>query len=453
MAGTAENEILRQPARLIPTFYCQSSQLIHNWLFAITPRIFFPIMNSDIISSRSHTVACWLVFAVVIGLVTAPPLANLAELLLVIVMLSSSELRRRLWQTWQQPLVKWLLAFYAMILIGLLYSIAPSGTAGSMASGWRKLLLLPLALALFDDGRWKFRFLSAFTAAMAICAIASFIVLVLHIDVPIAAMEPGILLRNHATQGMVFAVAAFGAALMALEVTWRKYRPLFIAETILLIANVILVSTGRSGYLVLLICTLTGLIGWIFNKHRPGFKELALAGLAAILVVGALFVAPSSRERIALAIREVQQYNQATEVTSMGIRVIFWKNTIELIGERPLLGYGTGAFGEAYGHKVAGRTGVAGTPAGDPHNQYMKIAAEHGLIGLGIFACFLITALRGRVPGPWRIMNIGVLLGWCASSLANSHFSTFAEGSFIYAWIGIMLSGMNDTAEAENKAG
>lgn len=396
-------------------------------------------MNSELIYNRSHTVACWLVVLAVVGMFISPPIANLAELLVLLLILSSSDLRQKLWQTGKQPVVRWLLLFYVIIIAGLFYSIAAPGVATSMATGWRKLLLLPLALALFDDSRWKYRFLIAFTAVMAIFAIVSFVLLLLHIDIYAV---PGVFLRNHSTQSMVFAVGAFSAAILAIENKWKKFRPLFIIEALLMLSNVILVASGRSGYLVLLICTAVGILGWMLNKRRLGLKELALSGLLVLMVVGGLFLAPSSRDRIAQAVREVQQYDQATEVTSMGIRIIFWKNTVEMIAARPLLGYGTGAFGEAYGQKVAGRTGVAGTPAADPHNQYMKIAGEHGLLGLGVFLCFLVSALRSRVEWPWKILSTGVVLAWCATGLANSHFSTFTEGSFVFTWMGIMLGGM-----------
>ena len=32
------------------------------------------------------------------------------------------------------------------------------------------------------------------------------------------------------------------------------------------------------------------------------------------------------------------------------------------------------------------------------------------------------------------------LIGWCATSLANSHFSTFVEGRLLFFWLGAMLA-------------
>jgi O-antigen ligase len=84
---------------------------------------------------------------------------------------------------------------------------------------------------------------------------------------------------------------------------------------------------------------------------------------------------------------------------------------------------------------------MEGMPSHDPHNQFLKIAAEHGLLGLLIFLALLVSAFRQRgAPPPYRLLGLGVLAAWCASSLFNSHFSTFAEGRFIWLWLGACLA-------------
>jgi O-antigen ligase len=82
-----------------------------------------------------------------------------------------------------------------------------------------------------------------------------------------------------------------------------------------------------------------------------------------------------------------------------------------------------------------------GMPTHDPHNQFLKIAAEHGLLGLAVFLALLAAAFRQRgAPPPYRLLGLGVLAAWCATSLFNSHFSTFAEGRFIWLWLGACLA-------------
>jgi len=265
----------------------------------------------------------------------------------------------------------------------------------------------------------------------------------------VASHERGVFLRNHATQGMAFAVGAFSAFLLAVETAAGRLRGLYALCGLLLLANIALVTTGRSGYLVAMVCALTAVSGYIFfGQRRVATHEIIGAVLLVAGVVGVLVLAPTSRERMAQGVQEIQQYEQAKEETSMGIRMVFWKNAMEMIKDRPLLGYGTGAFGTAYDLKVAGRAGIAATPAGDPHNQYMKIMAENGVFALLAFLGFLVAAARQRCAAPWRLLGLCVLASWCATSLFNSHFSTFNEGNFIYAWLGIMLASPPTSTEA-----
>jgi O-antigen ligase len=400
-------------------------------------------------SYDSHAVACVLMSIVGISVLFSPPVMNLAALLLLAVILCSAELRQSLWDTWRLPMVKFVLLFYAVMIVGTTYSIAPKDVAVRMAIGWSKLLLVPIALSLFADTRWKLRFLKAFVGVVAVCSVISFGLWIFEIDLPVASKERGIFLRNHATQGMAFAVGAFGALLLALESGAGRLRYLYALSGLLLLGNIALVTIGRSGYLVAIVCAIGAVSGYVFfGQRRLGVRGVVGAVLLVVGVASILVLVPTSRERMLLGVQEVKSYDQATEVTSMGIRMIFWKNTLEMIREQPMIGYGTGAFGTAYDRKIEGRTGVAATPAGDPHNQYMKITAENGLVALLVFFGFLVAAARQRCAAPYRILGLCVLASWCATSLFNSHFSTFNEGNFIYAWLGIMLAPPVASAES-----
>jgi O-antigen ligase len=148
------------------------------------------------------------------------------------------------------------------------------------------------------------------------------------------------------------------------------------------------------------------------------------------------------RDRIELGIKEMQHHASPSniEVNSIGDRMTIWKNTIELIQDRPLLGFGTGGFEEAYSEKIKDNPEWEKQLKHDPHNQFLKIWAEMGMLGLVVFLAMLASSLFQKSSKIYFHLGIGVLLAWCATSLFNSHFSTFTEGRFIYIWLGIMLA-------------
>jgi O-antigen ligase len=358
------------------------------------------------------------------------------EFLLYALMLGSAELRARLAGAARQPLGAMVLLFWLVVTLGLAYSAAPWRESIAMWLGWRKLSLVLIAVALFDDLVWKRRLALLLVAVALLSAIASYLGMLL--DVSYYKYLPGIVIRNHATQGMVFAAAAFTAAVLARHEHARNARALLIGAAVLLVANIALVTPGRSGYVVFIVLSAALALAWV---EGSALKRLGAGAGMALLAVVVLASSPVVRERMMLGVSEMEAKDQGgSTTTSMGQRVIYARNTLQLITERPLFGYGTGAFGEIYGRKVDGRPGMEGLKIHDPHNQYLNIATEHGLLGLLVFLAFVASAFRQRCSQPYRLLGLAVLAAWCATSLFSSHFSTFVEGRFILFWLGAFLA-------------
>jgi O-antigen ligase len=396
--------------------------------------------------SRAVITARALLMALVVGIMYSPPLTVALEIALAVMFIGSAELRSRFAAVCRQPMVIGLFAFYLMLAIAVTYSVTPLLEAAAQLSGWRKLLLLPAAAAVFDDSSSKLRMALLMVIATTVSALISYGSIIPGIAFTKAGQFPGTIVRNHATQGMLFAVGAFTAAALALLIPLeRRQRILLGAAAALLVSNIAFVTFGRSGYVVLVACAIA--LAW-FAFARPGMRQRWTIVAMVVVAIGVLLASPKVHQRVDLAVKEmdgaVTELNDSSkkqEYASMGVRVHYWKNTLEMIQERPLLGVGTNGFEPAYRQHVAGRPGWAGSVIHDPHNQFMKIAAEQGLIGLAIFLAFLAaTVFMQRPDSVYRLLGLGVLFAWCTTSLANSHFSTFSEGSFIFLWLGAMLS-------------
>jgi O-antigen ligase len=172
------------------------------------------------------------------------------------------------------------------------------------------------------------------------------------------------------------------------------------------------------------------------------WRSAALVAAFAALFAGALVISPVARDRFDQGVNEWNSAQTAQEFSSMGIRAIIYENTLELIGKRPWFGVGSGGFGEAYAAHVKGKyTDWRALPSGDPHNQYLYFLAEQGIIGLIAFLSFIALALADRGDGgPTRLIAIGMLLAWCATSMFNSHFQTFSEGHLLAFFLAAMLA-------------
>jgi O-antigen ligase len=253
----------------------------------------------------------------------------------------------------------------------------------------------------------------------------------------------GVVFGNYAMQAIAFSLVVAGcvAALMCPQ-AFAGHRLLgdrrILAVVIaLLAADIVLILPGRSGYVDLIVMPVV-----LVTLLAPGgWRAKATAGLAVLVCLGAVLVAsPHVRQRVAQAVTEIATVDQATEGTSLGQRVVMWRTTVRMIRDHPIFGVGTGGFQDGYRPYIQGVTGWQDFESGDPHSQYLKILGEQGVVGLAALLFFIFRVLTCPAAAPYRQLAIAAMLAWCATSLANSHFSTFVEGRLLFFWLGAMLA-------------
>ena len=176
---------------------------------------------------------------------------------------------------------------------------------------------------------------------------------------------------------------------------WRLYIPLGITG--------VLLTGSRGAFLAALVAL--GIIPWTLG--RVGFnKKAALGALAAgSLALAITFVPDSSLERIKTTRADI-------ESGYFGGRGAIWAAGLDAARERPLAGYGAGAFGAAVGPALHQDM--------DAHQVFLAILVEQGLIGLFLFlamAAAVMEPLR-RLPSIEQRFSIVLLLALALGSLS-----------------------------------
>jgi O-antigen ligase len=176
----------------------------------------------------------------------------------------------------------------------------------------------------------------------------------------------------------------------------------------------------------------------LFGAHRWGMKG-ALAGVF-VLSIGAVVVWNSwsyLRERIDNAISEIQMYRIDNQRTSLGLRLEFWRKSIEFIDEAPFIGHGTGSIRSLFQNAATGETGISSAVTLNPHNQTFAVAIQLGLVG-AVILCAMWGAHLWMFRGPGLPAWIGltVVIQNIIGSFFSSHLFDFAEG-----WIYVCLVG------------
>jgi O-antigen ligase len=386
----------------------------------------------------SVTIAQYFVIGGLVSIAFSPPLANLFIALSLIATLSISTIRNQLLDFFKTKLGYACIAFILVLFSGLIYGIETNNVIASSIWGWRKFLMLPIAAAIFMNApHAKQKLINAFWFVCLILMIYSFVTF-LNPSFSIK-HAGGVVVRNYATQGLFFSVAAIIALGNTLNSFIPKWQRIFYVTSIpFFFLNIALIAIGRSGYVALILMTVT----FIFIRLETiSIAKKLLVCMAGILIIsGLLLNTQTSRDRIELAKQEYISGQISAEHTSIGLRLSFWKNTIEMLPKYALLGTGTGGFEKAYANQVNEKSGPASVVTGDPHNQYLKILVEHGIIGLAIFLSILILLLKQPITNPFRAIGIASLLAIATTSLFNSHFSTFNEGQFIWIIAGAMFA-------------
>lgn len=398
------------------------------------------------------SVARFAALAALLGAFASPPLTNVASVVLLVAFLALPSAAQRFGSALGSPLGRAAALLLAVLALAMLWSDAAWAARWHAWWNWRSLLLLLLCLAVFDDAVARIRFLVGFVALAGVGMLASYAAYARGVSWALDHGLPGIVLRNSATQGMTFALAALCA--MALAVYYRAW-PVWMRLTLamaalLLLVNVFFVTSSRSGHIVAVL-----FVALIALQALHGWRRiLALASVP--LVTGLVYAAsPVMQNRFDLAIEELHGHSTPGQLTppSMGIRTVMWQTSWEMVRERPLAGYGMGGYVAVYAHRVRDeQSGWRATPTTDPHNQYLSVQLQAGVLGSIAFLWLLLSAARMRSMPPFRAIGIAALAGWCASSLMNSHFETFNEGHMIALLLGVMLGAAGSASSAEKTA-
>jgi O-antigen ligase len=384
------------------------------------------------------TIAQYLVIGGLVSIAISPPLANIFIALSLIATLSVSTIRNQLIAFFKTKLGYACIAFIAVLFSGLLYGIESNGVVASSIWGWRKFLMLPIATAIFMNApHAKQRLVNTFWLACLILGIYSFFTFL----VPTFTSQevPGVVVRNHATQGLFFSVAAIIALANSLNLLLTNWLRVISGISVpFFISNIALIATGRSGYIALTVMLVSFL--FLFLTKLSILKKSLICIISLMVLISIFANSPASRNRIELAKKEFYSTEQQSKETSVGYRLNFWNNSVAIVPNYYLFGTGTGGFEKAYAKQVAGKTGIEATVTGDPHNQYLKILIEHGIFGLLIFLSIIVLLFKQISTNPFKSIGLSTLLAFSSTSLFNSHFSTFNEGQFIWIFAGSLLS-------------
>jgi len=411
----------------------------------LNPLRAWSLVSSSAFSSRREFWILILIALDMFFMIRGFAVSNLIEHIILILVISSSELRQRFLTVFKQhKFLIPLMLMWAWIAVSGLYSAASLLEIMDDIWSWRKILLIPLMIMLLtNSGRTHF-FLSVF-ATIGI----GFLLLSISMDITDArftARSASNILQNHSAQGVYFSLTG---TLLALNVHREQD---YHAKIILLILsaaffyNTFAICDGRSGHTI-------GLIGFtvsvfavlgLSRAERPKLKPKIIFSLFAVTMLVGVAVVFELHLFTGLqkAFYNMSNAFTADSKTSGGIRVVMWINTIEMIKDSFWLGTGAGGFEIGYSGVVENQNGWQATITNNPHQQFLQIWAEYGIVAFGLFNAFLFGLAKHIIrleKVPEKTILIFILGSYLIMFMFNGAFTAPVEGRILMFILPILL--------------
>lgn len=375
------------------------------------------------------------------------PISTAADNILLAVVavcfLAGGRFRERYAAVKANPVLIASLALFAALLAGVSYSEATAKEAGAHLLKYADLLFIPVIAGFFRDASVRRAGLHALAFAIGATVLLSS---ALHAGLipanPLFVRNPDypVVFKHSLTHSILMAFGAFLFVQLGAAAGSRQVRILWYVLAAAAVMNIFFLVPGRTGYVVLGILVLYQ--GYVWRRWTG--VALVVAPLAAVVALAYAGSVPF-KERVDRAVQEYSSWRPGAPTdaqSAVGTRLEFYRNSLDLVVEDPLLGSGTGSFPRVYAGRVEG-TGMIATT--NPHNEYLLFAVQLGAVGL-LLMLYLLYAQWHTAPQLASATEChlarALVLTIAAGCLFNSLLLDHAEG-MLFAWLtGLLYAGL-----------
>ena len=335
-------------------------------------------------------------------------------------------------QALANPLVPPALALFAWIAIATLWSPATGSLIGAALGKYSKLLWVPVFIGLLNDPATRRRCGQAFALAMLFTLVVTW--LNVWFDFSWTRThnqgfgEDHTVFKDRIAQGILMSFFTVMALHHAVRAPTRARAVLAAVVSGLAAFSVLFLSSGRTGYLALLLALAVFAV-FAVGLHR---RRLAIAALALVAVMALTFTTSTQlRSRVNEAWLEARGSSITVPVTSAGARVEMNRFALQSALEQPLLGHGTASYPVLAPAHFTDPLWCA-VVCVHPHNQFAFFLFEQGLIGLALFLWFVFAIARQawREDRPRRALMMGFLAVLLVSNSTHSSLWLSTENHF-----------------------
>ena len=345
----------------------------------------------DNFKTKLHNLNSLLLIAFGFVLPISVALANIFGLLIFLLWLMQANFRHDIDKLRNNILIKAILAFWLLHLIGLLWT--SDLTSGIQVIAKESLLLLlPIFMMVFTRKSTETA-ISAFMAAMLMSCALSFLMWFQVIPPSHFMINEGdpLAFMGRISYSPFLTIATYISLFYLLldPKAGNKKKILAAIAAAFLSINIFIIN-GRAGQVSFFVMIVIVVFQYFSKNLLRAFTVAAIA--LPLLIFTTYNISSTFRERVNLAISETEHYGDGQN-TSVGLRIAFTRNSFEIIRKNPLFGVGTGDFSQEYA-KVNQRNTPTLFATVQPHNMYVLELVQFGVIGLASLLSILYAQIR-----------------------------------------------------------
>ncbi len=347
----------------------------------------------------------------------------------------------------KNELLKYFILLYLVFLFGMFYTSDMDSAYAFMNKA--KFLIYPLIFLSFLDMRFSFRILNAFIFGVLFSEIVSYLI---HFQI----IPPELFIGEYKVYQTIYTDPApflnhikHNIAL-AIVISVLIYRLLVndIKNIYLKILSFIFITTafinmsligGRTGYIVLFL--LIFLV--VFLVYRQKIKKVFFISLSIILIMFMYMYNFSEQfdKRVEDAKNDIKSMiNEKNYDSSIGLRIIASYYTIEVIKDNYLVGVGTGDVMQEIEKLSKDKESYIVERVKSPHNVYLQVLAQVGIIGFFIFLLMFYKILKYKSVDKKRTDIIKIVTISSLIFMIPGNFFEFFELTMFVTIISAMIS-------------
>lgn len=328
------------------------------------------------------------------------------------------------------------LALLFLIFVGAIYSDADLDNIKFQLAKYAKLLIIFLAISLLKERKWRVIGVNAFAVSMLITLLLS--VGSIFLSIPFVKGGDGnhFVFKDHIAQNLMMSFFVLFMLMKSRYEPRRFMRSVYFCTAIIAAVNILFFVQGRTGHISLILIIL------IFIIFAIPMRNWLIWIAGSILCISSVFYfSDNFSNRFQLAVAEYKNQD-SNELTSVGQRVEFFKKSVVLIKERPLFGWGTGAYGKEF-CRVAISPEWCQAGKAHPHNQFLSFGVQLGFFGIFCYLFFIGAAAKvaKKLDSSERVLLIGLLGTLVVDSFFHAPLFLVAEAQFFILMLGLFSAG------------